>query len=118
MRKTLVLLVLLILALAGVALADSLTLLDGTVIEGRIVPQGDKYWIKLPNGQTRTYSKGEVKAYSKAASATPAPATVTPQTPTPATPTPAAPATPATNAATPAGATATFAETKSKTNLV
>ena len=86
MRKPLALLMLLILAVAVAVRADTLTLLDGTVLEGRVVPQGDKYWIKLPDGQTRTYSKGEVKAYSKATPV--APATVTPK---PAAPAPQAP---------------------------
>ena len=113
MRKRLALLMLLILAV-GVVRADTLTLLDGTVIEGRVVPQGDKYWIKLPDGQTRTYSKGEVKAYSKGTPA--APATVTPKPAAPATP--ATPAAPATAAATPTAGSAGFAETKSKANLV
>jgi S1-C subfamily serine protease len=59
----------LVLLLAGLVLADTLTLTDGTVLEGRVAQQGDKYWIKLNSGESRTIPKTSVKEWKKGAAA-------------------------------------------------
>ncbi|MBC8108442.1 MAG: trypsin-like peptidase domain-containing protein [Anaerolineae bacterium] len=48
------------LLICTVGLADTLKLKDGTVLEGKIQEAGDKYWIKLTNGETRIVSKADV----------------------------------------------------------
>ncbi|HYO07687.1 MAG TPA: trypsin-like peptidase domain-containing protein [Tepidisphaeraceae bacterium] len=108
------------------ARGDTLTLKDGTVLEGRVVPQGDRYWIKLATGETKIVPKAQVASYAKGNPASPV-APASPAAPAPATP--AAPAAPtvvapaAGDAAKPqaaaSGATASdanlnFAQTKSK----
>ncbi len=103
---------LLLLFLAGLALGDVITLNDGTRLEGRVVPQGEKYWIKLTSGETKIVLKSDVASITKgAASAAPTVA------PTPAAPTVSAPAA-ASPSPTVASAAMSFAETKSKANLV
>ena len=58
--------------------ADTLRLKNGTVLEGRVIEQGDKYWIKLSDGSSRIVPKNEVLAWdkgdAKAKPATPPPA--------------------------------------------
>src|SRR5689334_14270329 len=77
---------LLLLFFASVALGDVVTLNDGTKLEGRVVPQGEKYWIKLTSGETKIVLKSDVASITKgAASAAPTVA------PTPAAPTVSAP---------------------------
>ncbi|HEY7119865.1 MAG TPA: trypsin-like peptidase domain-containing protein [Tepidisphaeraceae bacterium] len=58
----------LVLILAGAALmarADHVTLKDGTTIDGIVIPQGDKYWIKTPDGATQTIPKSSVESVTK-----------------------------------------------------
>src|SRR5438874_13196771 len=86
----------------SIAQADTLTMKDGTKVEGRVIPQGDRYWVKLPDGSTKYIDKDRVASLSKGDS-------------------PVAPATPTAGATTkPAtpGATASFASVKSKAELV
>jgi S1-C subfamily serine protease len=56
-----------ILMLAGIVRADTLTLTDGTTLEGRVVPQGDKLWIKLTTGESRILPKSQVTNWLKSA---------------------------------------------------
>src|SRR5262245_61660394 len=111
MRKLSALIVLLAVAvlLSTTLLADTLTLKDGTVVEGRVIQQGDKYWVKLADGQTKVVAKADVVKYVKA-SATPA-AQATPAAPVaPAVKSAGATSTPAADSSAPL----TFAQTKSK----
>ncbi len=96
-------------------LADTLTLKDGTVLEGKVIPQADSYWIKLASGETKTIPKSLVANLTKGdAKPVTAPPTATPTTPVP--PAPAAPSSPAGSAG---GATSTaFAAIKSKADKV
>src|SRR5215475_10408027 len=106
------------LTLAGVCLAlctlvvfaDTLKLKDGTTIEGKVIPQGDKYWIKTADGQTRIVPKDQVLSYEKSAPGAPV-------TPSPATPN-ASGTTDSTMKATPPGGAVSFALTKSKADKV
>jgi S1-C subfamily serine protease len=52
--------VVLILILAGMLRADKVTLKDGTVLEGKTIPQGDGYWFKSTDGRTRHIDNGEI----------------------------------------------------------
>jgi len=47
------------------ASADSLVLKDGTTLEGRVIEQGDQYWIKLADGTTRLIPKANVKTHTR-----------------------------------------------------
>src|SRR5262245_10405414 len=98
------------LAICTVGLADTLKLKDGTVLEGKVQEVGDKYWIKLANGQTRMVNKSEVvsKTIGDVKPATPVPAPT--EAPKPGAGTPAAP--PA--GGTVAGTSPAFAAVKSK----
>jgi S1-C subfamily serine protease len=118
---------LLVIALVGgavVALGDTLTLTDGTVLEGRVVPQGDRYWIKLASGETKIIYKSQVSQYTRGTPAA-APA-VSPAVPpaSPATPVAPAPADassgsePVKPTAPGAEANLNFAQTKSKADRV
>jgi len=53
--------------LAGMVCADTLVLNDGTKLEGRVVPQGEKYWIKLASGESKIIYKSQVKSWEKSA---------------------------------------------------
>jgi S1-C subfamily serine protease len=44
--------------------ASTLTLNDGTTLEGTIIKTADGYWVKLPDGSTKIVSKDDVKSYS------------------------------------------------------
>jgi tetratricopeptide (TPR) repeat protein len=61
------------LMLSAAVFADTLTLTDGSTLEGKVVPQGEKYWIKDAAGQSRFIPKSQVKSWTKG-SATAAPA--------------------------------------------
>jgi hypothetical protein len=41
-------------------LADTLRLKDGTVLEGKVIEQPDRYWIKLADGTSKTVLKKDV----------------------------------------------------------
>jgi Flp pilus assembly protein TadD len=90
---------------AAVVLADKITLKDGTMIEGVAIKQGEKYWVKTPDGNTRMIPLADVTSITKGDGA---PSSVSPQ-----------PATPSAGPAMPAGGgTANFAATKSKADRV
>src|SRR5436190_22909324 len=90
---------------AAQLLADTLTMKDGTKVEGRVIPQGERYWVKLPDGSTKYVDKAQVTSLTKGDVAVPsAPAVAT-----------GAGAT--TKPSTPAGS-ASFASVKSKAALV
>jgi len=57
---------------AIVVFGDTLKLKDGTKLEGKVIPQGDKYWIKTADGQTRTIARDQVLSYEKGTPAAPA----------------------------------------------
>jgi S1-C subfamily serine protease len=103
----------LLIALVGLtAYADTLTLKDGSTLAGRVVPQGDRYWVKLESGETKLIPKIDVITWNRAPAPTPGAAaagTAAPATPTPAVGGSAAPRT---------AATAGFSETKSKADRV
>src|SRR5439155_7819938 len=94
---------LVILSLAAATLADTLVMKDGTRIDGRVVEQTDKYWVKSDSGPAKIVPKTDVAEWKGGSSATPA-------APALASPTAGASAVPAA----PAGASLGFAETKSK----
>lgn len=58
-------LLLLLLIASAAALADKLILNDGTVLEGTVIKQEDKYWVKTTDGQTRTVPLADVKTLQK-----------------------------------------------------
>src|SRR5256885_10765537 len=102
MRMRNILLIVLCLGLiVSVAPGDTLTMKDGTKVEGRVIPQGERDWVKLPDGSTKYIDKDKVAGLTKGDSPT------APSTPAGATSKPATP-----------GATATFASVKSKAELV
>src|SRR5258706_6373756 len=89
MRVTLIFPVLLLIGFLSplLAWADQLILNDGTVVEGTILSQGEKYWVKGADGKSKLIPKSDVKKY---VTGTPAPAaTGTPATPSAAPPAPA-----------------------------
>jgi S1-C subfamily serine protease len=45
-----------------VSLADTITLRDGTVIEGTAIQQGDRYWIRSADGKSRFAAVSEVSS--------------------------------------------------------
>jgi len=59
-------------------LADKLILNNGTVLEGTVIKQEDKYWVKTADGQTRIVPMSDVKSVQKGSgtsSGTPSPST-------------------------------------------
>src|SRR5690349_12406681 len=61
MRLKNVLIALFCLAVCTVCvLADTLRLKDGSVLEGKVIEQPDRYWIKLADGTTKTVLKKDV----------------------------------------------------------
>lgn len=59
-----------VLGLAALLRGDKIQLNDGTTIEGTVVKLGDGYWVKTPDGQTRTIPADQVKSVTKAAGTT------------------------------------------------
>jgi S1-C subfamily serine protease len=57
---------------AGALRADRITMTDGTVLDGVAIKQGDKYWIKTPDGATRTVDAATVISVTKGSGAAPA----------------------------------------------
>jgi S1-C subfamily serine protease len=55
---------LLCLLLAIPAQAAKLTLNDGTVLEGTVIPQGDQYWVKTSDGQSQFVPASSVASYT------------------------------------------------------
>jgi S1-C subfamily serine protease len=67
-RISFAVLVLVALAWAGFAArADTVTMKDGTVIQGVVITQGDKYWIKKVDGNTQTVAIADVASLTKGA---------------------------------------------------
>ncbi|MFI5381182.1 MAG: trypsin-like peptidase domain-containing protein [Tepidisphaerales bacterium] len=64
--------VLLAALLYGVASADTLTLQDGTVLEGTVIKQAGGYWVKTADGMSRTIPEENVKSHKVGKVATPA----------------------------------------------
>ena len=54
----------LILLAVSAARAATLTLNDGTVLEGTIIKTADGYWVKLSDGSSKIVAKEDVKSYS------------------------------------------------------
>src|SRR4051812_20953032 len=52
--------------LISAAAADTLTLKDGTTVEGKVIPQGNRYWVKLADNTTRYINKDDVSTWTKA----------------------------------------------------
>lgn len=76
MFRKMILLVLVLLSVTLAVYADTLKLKDGTSIEAtRVLDQGANYWVKLPDGSTKTIPKDSVKEWVKAS--TPAANTTT-----------------------------------------
>ena len=71
-------------------LADTLRLKDGTVLEGKVIEQPDRYWIKLTDGTSKTVLKKDVASLERGDAKPAVPGGATP----PANPT-KSPATPA-----------------------
>jgi tetratricopeptide (TPR) repeat protein len=46
-------------------LADTLRLKDGTVLEGKVIEQPDRYWIKLADGTSKTVLKKDVASLER-----------------------------------------------------
>src|SRR2546423_15635850 len=67
---------LLSLCLVAVVFADTLKLKDGSTLDNvKVIPQGEKYWVKLADGSSRMVAKTEVVTWTKGnTSAAPAPA--------------------------------------------
>jgi len=108
-------------------LADTLHLKDGTTLEGKVIEQPDRYWIKLADGSSKTVLKRDVLSVEKGdAKATPPSIISTPGAA--GTKAPAAPGMPATPGTQPntlgaaagagAKASAPFATVKTKADRV
>lgn len=87
------------------AVADTLTLNDGTVVEGTVIDQGKSYWVKGSDGKSRMIPKSEVAKLERGG------------------PAPARPQVGSSGAASPSGGAsssggADFARTKSKADRV
>ncbi len=82
-----------LLLVSGLILADTLTLTDGTTLDGTVVPQGDKYWIKLSAGGSKMIPKSSVTSWVKSAPTAAAPAGKLPAADTATPPAGAAPTT-------------------------
>ena len=55
--------------------ADTLKLKDGTSVQGRVIDQGEKYWVKEADGTSKLVDKDQVQTWTKGdADATPTPA--------------------------------------------
>ena len=65
-------LLLVVLLSASAALADRLTLNDGTVLDGTVIKQGDNYWVKTPDGQRKVIPATNVKSLQKGSAPGPA----------------------------------------------
>jgi S1-C subfamily serine protease len=59
----------LLLIVASSVRADVLLMKDGSKIEGRVVPQGDQYWVKLSSGGSKMILKADVADWQHGASA-------------------------------------------------
>jgi S1-C subfamily serine protease len=57
---------------------DTMHLTDGTTIVGRVIDQGDKYWIKDTNGETHLIDKASVVSWTRGSDAAPAAGTAIP----------------------------------------
>src|SRR5436190_19965359 len=67
--KTSALVAMCVVMLTLAAFADTLTLKDGTVLEGKIIEQGSSYWVKTADGKTQMIAKDRVKSWDKGATA-------------------------------------------------
>jgi len=101
MKKKVAILSLCIAICALKVMGDTVQMNDGTSFQGRVIDQGEKYWIKDSNGESHTVDKSAVKSWTKDSD-------TGASTPTAATNTPVAPV--------PAGS-GSFAATKAKANL-
>jgi S1-C subfamily serine protease len=64
---------LLVLVCTLTVLGDTLTMNDGTKLQGRVIDQGDKYWLKDANGDTHLVDKSTVSNWTRGdAASTPA----------------------------------------------
>jgi S1-C subfamily serine protease len=61
--------ILFLLLAATSARADTLQLKDGTTLEGKVIPQGDRYWIKPSDGESRMIAKADVTQWTHGDSA-------------------------------------------------
>ena len=108
---------------AGLLKADTLTLNDGSTVEGTVVDQGNKYWVKTRDGKTRTIAKTSVKNWTKGSAAAPVATEAAPAAPKSAPGVsqnaPAAPqSAPGASAGAPSGVALGFQETKSRAERV
>lgn len=62
----------LLLITAAVVYADRITLKDGATVDGIVFDQGDKYWVKKPDGTTQTIPKSNVESMTKGNAPAPA----------------------------------------------
>jgi hypothetical protein len=65
MRKLILALCVVVGFLSYRLLADTIRLNDGTIIQGRVIEQGDKYWVKNEEGDTQVIDKSLVKSITK-----------------------------------------------------
>ena len=57
-----------------IVIGDTLRLKDGTKLEGRVIPQGENYWIKLADGSSKTVAVSDVTQWIRGDGAAAAPA--------------------------------------------
>jgi S1-C subfamily serine protease len=98
--------------------ADTLVLKDGTQLQGKVVPQADKYWIKTDTGESKMIPKAEVSEWKRGAAGSATPAAPTPAAPASPAGAPAASPTAGASAAAPPSVALDFASTKSKADRV
>src|SRR5271154_1216759 len=60
------------------ASAATLTLNDGTVLEGTIIKTSDGYWVKLSDGSSKIVAKEDVQSYSGDADSSASPGSAAP----------------------------------------
>ncbi len=95
-----------LLGIGLIAHADTVTLKDGTKVEGVVIKQGDNYWVKTADGESRQIPGDKVASIAKGSTAKPVD-TEKPTTPANTTP-----------SVTPAPVEVSFAQTKRKADLV
>ena len=61
----------LLITACGLTRADTITLTDGTKLEGKAIKQGDQYWVKTTDGESRMIAADKVQSVNRSEAAAP-----------------------------------------------